>query len=964
MAGPLKDRLFRMPTIFDVGAAERFQERAEPHLGGLDARSRAFLFAVASASPYLAKLMRERGEGLVTLFNEPTETRLARIIGEVREAPATDDDALRQRLRRLKADAALSLGLAEVAGALSSLEAAALLSNFADAACDRSLRQALCGLSSKGFSPRDSARAEASCGIAIIAMGKLGASELNYSSDIDLIAIFDPEAPVFEDGAAAREVAVAAVRRMIAFLNDQTPDGYVFRTDLRLRPDPGVSAAAISLNAAEAYYERHGQNWERAAFIRARAAAGDIELGEEFLKRLRPFIWRRHLDFAAIDDINSILMQIHTAKGSAEIAFAGHNIKTGRGGIREIEFLIQTRQLILGGKDVRLRGRSALAMIDALSAAGEFSEARAQQLKDAYASLRRVEHALQMIADEQTHSIPQDESGQGRVAALLGEDDSAALKARLVPLLRSVQDISAELFDADTELSTSIGPLSFTGVEADTDTIATLEALGFKTPSAVIDGIRRWHFGELRSTRTERARNLLTRMTPKLIEALAEADDPDEAFRAFDYFLRGLPAGVQIFSLFVHNPAIFDTLIRIITVSPYLGRQLVRRAELVEALTNLNWPLLPDSGPSLRGELTDAIEAADSYEDALNTARRWSAYKRFDVAAQLITGHLSVEQAAGHFSEIAEVSIRGLSATVRKETNVRTRPVEGAMVTLGLGRLGARRMTALSDVDLMFIYDAHPAPAADTPDPVTYITRLVRRYVSALAAPTEEGALYDVDMQLRPSGNAGPVAVSLDAFRRYYENDAWTWEFMALVKARVVAGDAALGQVVADEIHQILSRERNVDTLRKDVIDMRARLLSNRKAHSVFDIKTAHGGLTDIDFIAQYLFLCHRPVLPALTRADSLGLLAAMGQAEIIPSAACDGLLNAGELFEAVLQMSRATGGDGPVESHPVGARARRLAAAAGVRDLHELEAMLTDAYEIVRHHFGEFVGSLDDVGL
>ncbi|MEQ1931051.1 MAG: bifunctional [glutamine synthetase] adenylyltransferase/[glutamine synthetase]-adenylyl-L-tyrosine phosphorylase, partial [Parvularculaceae bacterium] len=799
-AALFENRIREAPRIHDAAAAGRLRAALGGGLAHLEEKSRALLHAVGGASPYLSQLIVRAPARALALMSQVPEAAMADIIVRTRAAgDAGEVGETMSILRGLKAETALLAGLAEIGGVWDSLEAAAALSDFADAAVDRSLRAALKALEPKGFLRAGERDCERVSGVAVIAMGKLGARELNYSSDIDLIVLFDPESPAFRDRDAARTAAVAAAREVVRIMGERTADGYVFRTDLRLRPDPGVTAAAISVRAAEAYYEAHGQNWERAAFIKARASAGDIAVGEQFLKNLRPYVWRKYLDFAAIEDIHSIKRQIHAAKGGGEIEFYGHDIKTGRGGIREIEFLAQTQQLILGGKDATLRERRTLGALARLCGVGRISPADLATLEGNYRYLRRVEHRLQMINDEQTHKIPREPEEVERLAAFLGEESLAAFEVRLTGVLKSTHELFADLFEKEERLSSAAGSLIFTGVENDKATLATLARLGFQRPSDVSDLIRRWHTGSVRATRSPRARELLTKLAPRLLEELGRAGDPDAAFIAFDRFLAQLPAGVQVFSLFANNPQVFEELIRIMTIAPELGRQLSKRAHLIEALLENDWPRPAPSPETMGAELKGRLEAAETYEGQLNAARRWAGERRFDGAAQLVIGALDVKSAAAHFTAIADCCIEALLPAARAETERLLGSIAGGVAVIGLGRLGAGAMTASSDIDLIFVYDAPEGAQSAGPRPAeanVWYPKLVRRALAALSATTEEGTLFEVDMQLRPSGGAGPTAVSLSAFEKYYAADAWTWEARALLKARVVAGDPDVAATV------------------------------------------------------------------------------------------------------------------------------------------------------------------------
>ncbi len=957
---PLIERIAETPRLYDAAAAQRLAEAIGPAFDTLPDAGRALLSGVGGASPYLSRLIARAPADALALLSRAPESSLAECLAAFRSAGEIRDVAGQMRaLRVAKGRAALLIALAEISGAWPTLEAAAALSDVADAAVAAALRAALRGLGPKGFAGADAPHPEEIAGVAVLAMGKMGARELNYSSDIDLIVLFDPDAPAAADPADVRAVAVAAARQTVKLLAEQTADGYVFRADLRLRPDPGVSAAAVSVRAAEAYYEAHGQNWERAAFIKARAAAGDLAVGSAFLDGLRPFMWRKYLDYAAIEDIHSIKRQIHAVKGGGDIEFHGHDLKIGRGGIREIEFLAQTQQLILGGKNPALRTRRTLDALDALAAAGHMREEDRDRLAANYRYLRRVEHRVQMIADEQTHKIPRSEEDAARLGAFLGEESLAAFEARITEVFRTTHRLFASLFEQEERLSAASGSLIFTGVENDPGTIETLSRLGFKRPSDISDRIRSWHTGSLRATRSPRARELLTKLGPRLLEALSRAGDPDAAFVAFEDFLERLPSGVQVFSLFAAHPEVFDVLVRIMTISPFLGRQLSRRRHLIEAALESGWPGPAPDPAGFLPALAQRLARAASYEEKLNEARRWSAEENFEIAARLALGEIGPEAAAGLFTPLAEAAIVALLDVAAREHEKAHGAIDGRLGVVGLGRLGAGDMTAQSDLDLVFIFDAAPDAVSSGPRPLdasTYYIRLVRRFLTALSAATEEGQLYDVDMKLRPSGSKGPWAVSLSAFEAYYAGDAWTWEEMALLKARVVAGDPDLAARIRKAIDAVLMRPRDEGRLRADVLDMRSRVEEAKGAVDPFDVKHVAGGLIDLDFTLAFLALQAaaaagppprgaRPLIDWLARAGALSA----GEAGFL-SSACG-------LFLAVLQVGRAASGAAFDRRASGEALSQRLAAALGSPSIAAAEKSIVETEARVRDLFVALVG-------
>lgn len=926
---PLQTLIRSAPEPYDRPAGRRALETIGR--GAAD----ELVAGVAGCSPYLARLIDRYPETVRTILATSPRANTERAISAAWRAAGENEPAAQMKaLRIAKADAALSIGLAEISGAWTTMEAATALSSFADAAVGASLRMALYQVRRLGFRPVDDARPEEGSGVTVLAMGKQGADELNYSSDIDLVVLFDSASQALGGASEAKRIAVAATRAMVARLSDQTADGYVFRTDLRLRPDPGVSAAAVSINAAETYYESYGQSWERAAFIKARAAAGDIPLGEEFIRRLRPFIWRKFLDFAAIEEVYAVMRQIHASKGPSskgfsEADFHGHDLKRGRGGIREIEFYVQAQQLIGGGKNPAFRTRATLDALAALAAANVIDPSTRVRLEERYCYLRKVEHRLQMIADEQTHRIPPNEADAARLAVFLGEKSLDAFRSRLLETFRSTHELTAPLFRPEEKQAAKAGVLTFTGVDNDPETIATLKRLGFERPEQVADAFRRWHAGETRATRSHKSRSVLAKVTPQLIESLSRASAPDEAFAAFDGFLRGLPAGVQIFSLFLNRPDVFERLIRIMTVSPFLAREVARRAYLAEALIESRWPDPQPTRDALSEKLEVRLAAADGYEAALSAVRRWASEESFSVSAQLLVELIEPQSAAARFTLIAETALDALFAVAQREAERQYGTIDGAVALVGLGRLGARTMTAASDVDLMVIYDATEGARATGPaalDAVTYFGRFVRRYISAVTMPTEEGALYEVDMQLRPSGSKGPAAVSLSAFRKYYEGEAWTWEAMALTKARVIGGDVRLGAEIAEEIGRIIARPREAAKIAADVEEMRERMRSARRAISPWDLKNAVGGFVEIDFTVQYLLLTHSLVSGGGAPGDMTSMINAFQKSGAVDARQAEILGGAFRTFEALQQMSRAATG-GVFAPGAAGDALRRMAA-------------------------------------
>lgn len=819
-----------------------------------------FLAAVFDLSPFLRDVARRRPQILDGLFDQPVEARLKAISTAIEQAPlaeAVSESSLMMELRQCKTEAHFLIALADLAGEAQTSQTVRRLSDLADActraAVDFLLRDAH-GQGKLRLSDLDDPSLRS--GWIVLGMGKLGAHELNFSSDIDLVVFFDPEASAVIDPLDATELFSRLTRRLVRILQDRTEHGYVFRTDLRLRPDPGSTPLAIPVEAALRYYEARGQNWERAAMIKARPVAGDIAAGDGFLKELQPYIWRKYMDYAAIADVHSIKRQIHAHKGHGEIAVKGHNVKLGRGGIREIEFFVQTQQLIAGGRFPELRGRETVPMLGQLAARGWITSDARDALARQYWFLRRVEHAIQMVADEQTHTLPEDDEGLERIARMLGFADAAAFSLAFRASLQQVERHYAALFETAPELSAGIGNLVFTGDVDDPDTLQTLHGLGFQRPSDICRVIRGWHFGRYRVTQSAEARERLTELTPALLKAFGQTRRADEALVRFDEFLAGLPAGIQLFSLLQSNPALLKLMATIMGAAPRLAAIITRRPHVFDGLLD---PALLTELPDrayLSARLSAFLEGDRAYEDVLDRLRIFASEQKFLIGVRLLAGSIDPARAGRAFSDLADLTIEAALQAVMSEFASRHGTVASGVVSLlGMGKLGSRELTAGSDVDLILLYDHDPdAEDSDGEKPLApshYYTRMTQRLISAVSAPTAEGVLYELDLRLRPSGNKGPVATHIDAFKKYQRQEAWTWEHMALSRARPIAGDAGLCGEVEAEVMAVLGQRRDAAKVKAEARDMRAMIEQEKPPRDLWDIKLIPGGLIDLEFIAQ-----------------------------------------------------------------------------------------------------------------
>lgn len=732
-------------------------------------------------------------------------------------------------LRQAKADLHLACAAADLAGLWDLAAVTGALSRFADAAVASALEAASTRVLQAPPPP----------GLFVLAMGKLGAGELNYSSDVDLTVFYDAE----RMGADAKRRAARLTQALAALLEERTAEGYVFRVDLRLRPDPASTPAAVNIAFAEVYYQSLGQNWERAAFIKARPIAGDLQAATAFLSGLESFRWRRTLDFAAIADIRSIKRQLSGPADEEALRTGVFDLKRDRGGIRDIELFAQTHQLILGGRHPALRAPATLDALAALAEREVVSSAEAEVLAHSYCAYRALEHRLQMLEDEQTHALPRGEKDRARLAALCGRADFAALARDAAELRRAVIAVDATLFSDRESLADASGRLSFTGVEDDPATLETLRRLGFAAPEKVTEAIRGWHHGRVRATRSQRARELLTELTPALLRAMADTGSPDAAFAAFALFFTTLPAGVQTLSLFANHPPLLTVLAEAFAAAPRLARQLGGRPAALDTL--LEARVLPAlHAEAQAAHLRQRMRGGGDYERKLDEARRFHRDESFRISLHLLLGRMDGPAAGAAFTALADACIGALFEAAAQDCVGRAQLPQGRVALLGLGKLGGGELAAGSDLDLMLLYDSDE----EKPERAT---RFAQALIAALSAPTAEGPLYAIDMQLRPSGGKGPIAVRLSRFARYYAEEAWTWELLALTRARVVAGDAALGDEALAAAQGALARPRDLALQRRDVAAMRARMTQERPARGPWDLKLAPGGLVDVEFAVQ-----------------------------------------------------------------------------------------------------------------
>ena len=896
-------RMSRCPDAFDTARGADVMAL----YGDVSAEVRALIAGAAGCSPFLAAILSRDRDWVAEATVAPEEALAALLALRADPPPGPE---LRRARRRLAA----LVALCDLGGVWPLETVTQALTGFADRAVMLALTHEVAAEARRGNLPgMTEADALAGAGLVAMAMGKMGAGELNYSSDIDLICLFDETRFSRADFTAARAAFVKIVRRAMATLSDVTAEGYVFRTDLRLRPDAAVTPVCMAMASAEQYYEAEGRTWERAAWIKARPCAGDIMAGERFCLTLRPFVWRRHLDFAAIRDAHDMRLRIrdHKRLGGAFSLF-GHDIKLGRGGIREIEFFTQTRQLIAGGRDPTLRVRGTVEGLARLSAAGWIPENVAIRLTAHYRALREVEHRLQMVSDAQTHSLPGNNDGFARLAAFMGIG-AEQLTTDLTARIDEVHELTEGFF--------APGKV----VPVDDDFGAEEAARWLKYPAL----------------RSSRASETFRRVKPMVLRHLRDAARPDEALREFDAFLAGLPAGVQVFSLFEANPQLAHLIADIAATAPALARYLGRNAGVLDAVIAGRffepWPGMA----GLCAALGAALEGVDGYEARLNAIRRFRKEWHFRTGVHHLRGLIGADEAGQQYADLAGAVLDKVWPEVTRHFSAKHgRPPGRGAVVVGMGSLGAERLTATSDLDLLVIYDPASVEMSEGPRPLAvrpYFARLTQALVTALTAPTAEGILYDVDMRLRPSGRQGPVAASLASFMAYQRDEAWTWEHLALTRARIVAGDAGLATVVENFRSALIGQKATGKDVRCDVSEMRLRISAAKPPDGPWDAKLGPGRLMEIELCAQTLALLSG------SAARRLGAQVAAGRrAGLISGEGADIVVSAARLFWQVQAASRLLTG-GVLDPEAVGEGGRRfLLRETRFDDIDSLQAELT----------------------
>ncbi|WP_374759145.1 bifunctional [glutamate--ammonia ligase]-adenylyl-L-tyrosine phosphorylase/[glutamate--ammonia-ligase] adenylyltransferase [Arhodomonas aquaeolei] len=894
---PLRDAFDALPEALRDGVAEPLEtllaERGAPD----DARVQASLPLVWATSPFVARVCIQRPETLAAL-TAPAPLAEARTLDTYRErldgaiADADGAEALQRALRRFRDVEMARIAWRDLAGIAPLEETLGELSGLAEACIDRTLahlyerRCALWGV------PRN-ADGEA-LRMSVIGMGKLGGGELNFSSDIDLIFAF-PEAGE-TDGRRPRaneEFFNRLGQELIAALDRQTPDGQAFRVDMRLRPFGSSGPLASSFNALELYYQNQGREWERYAMIKARIVGGDYERGATLLAALRPFVYRRYLDYGAFENLREMKALVDREvrrRGMAD------NIKLGRGGIREIEFIVQAFQLIRGGQEPALQGRSLLEMLSRLAEHDQIPAHTRDELAEGYAFLRRSENRLQAMYDSQTHQLPDDPLDGARLALAMGYPDYDTFTAALEGWRARVQAHFDQVFVAPQEAGEADAGASDFGdvwnaTLDDDETDEFLHDAGFAHPSRGRERIAALREGHTARSLSARGRGRLDRLMPMLLQAVSGQPGPDATLERVLSLLETVARRTVYLALLSENPMALSQLVQLCSASPWIARLLARHPVLLDELLDPRTLYTPLRREALAGELAARMARVDDddLERQMEELRHFRQANVLRVAAADLAEAIPIMVVSDYLTDIAEVVVEEVLRVawyhVSRRFGEPTGLVDGEHVRQGFavlayGKLGGIELGYGSDLDLVFVNDARGealhTDGEKSVENAVFFARLAQRIIHILATTTPGGILYEVDTRLRPSGKSGLLATSLDAFATYQRDNAWTWEHQALVRARVVAGDTDLGERIEALRREILTRPRDPEALRGEVAAMRERMRRAKASgdEDVFDLKNDRGGIADIEFMVQYGVLAGAHDNPGLLRfTDNIRLL-------------------------------------------------------------------------------------------
>lgn len=883
------------------------------------------LLTVLGGSPFLASILCRKPEYFTLLLVEgriEQPRNEAEMLADLRRIIPEQVDffELKAGLRRYKFKQVLRIGSRDLCGMATLDEVMAELSGLAAASLQRAYEICSQQLQAEYGEPLETIENEETrlAEMTILGMGKFGGNELNFSSDIDLIYCYSSRHGETSGGSRGEKISlhryfVKLAEMVSRALHQATEDGFVFRVDTRLRPDGNSGDLAISLAAAETYYESWGQSWERAAMIKARPVAGSIPLGVELLQRLKPFIYRRYLDFGMIEDIKLMKQKINASLRREQEG--ERNLKLGRGGIREIEFFIQAHQLVNAGKRPHLQYRNSLRVLQLLEAEELITSKEQALLSEAYRFLRTTEHRIQIVQEQQTHSLPVKADELLALARRSGFPDSESFSAELERHRQGVNSIFEDLFHSEEEDVPTRPEVNFIfDPESDPDLVKDLlEEKGFSNPEAAYESLEHLRVGEPHRRMTRRGRRFLEKLAPQLMSELLDSPNPDQALNNLESFIRSIRARTSFFALLAENPGIVKLLLALFGSSQLLSRIFIQRPELLDTMVAGSYATLGKDRLQMLGELAEQMVLAEDFELQLDTLRRFRNEEFLRIALNDLHGQMKQGVGARQLSWVAEVCLEQAVRMARQELagrfgapfpdDAEDNGNETAFAIVGMGKLGGLELNYHSDLDIIFIYDAEgkTRPISETdPDRFRqlsnheYFAKLAQRIITVLTLVTREGFVYKIDTRLRPSGNQGPLVTSLKAFERYHQESAQPWERQAMTKARIVCGPAEFSERVQSLISFLTFERPLPENLQAEIYRLRYRMEKEiaKETKEQLNIKTGRGGMVDVEFITQYLQLKHAAQVKELRKQNVLELLLALAEQKLMPVADAELLIN------------------------------------------------------------------------
>ena len=931
---------------------------AETLEGALDtaAGQRFFAFLFGN-SPFLGGLLMRDVAFAQTLVTDTPDVIATRILSPLSEAdPGMSRADLMRLLRVSRNRVALIAAAYDCFGIWDVMRCARLLSDLADHAVRLTVSHLLAQSVAQGdLAPGQDDR----CGYFVLAMGKHGAGELNYSSDIDLIAIYDAERVRYQGPKTARDHFSRLTHALVSILESRNADGYVFRTDLRLRPDAASTPAAIAADFALDYYRERGRTWERAAFIKARPVAGDLQAGRRFLKRMAPFVWDEALDFRSVEDIRSMSEQIHDFHGHSEVKLAGQNVKLGRGGIREIEFFVHMHQLAHGGRNRRLRGAGVLSLLDVLERELHLMPKEAETLRTAYALLRRVEHRLQMVNDNQTQTLPTSDDGLAHIAAFMNLASKDELEALLGDLFSRVHALYRARFNVP-ERQRQIAEALLAGRQGISDAHSAVEAAGFAQPEVAVEALRGWMEGRHPATAPEGARAALGDVLEDVVEALGRTPEPDRALSRLDDFLSQLPDDLPLFPMLRANTWLLNLIAVVMGVAPRMANLLDANPHLLQAVLDPSFFLPMPEDVALAAELVERLGQGGSFRERVDRAAAWADDRQFQVGVQALQNLITLDEASASRSHIAcavtQVLYGEVAADLRRR---RENPAGRGCAIVALGDLGAEEMAFGSPLELLLVADFD----VQSDRRQLQAARLVygwtaRRLGAALRRRTRAGALYETELTLMSLADLEAAAASAPDIQPEDHGPAGsTVNLTALSRAAVIGGEPEAMQDAAAAIQTILCARRDAVALSRAIMDMREQRLAEAVAEDPFDLRNVAGGLEDLEITARYLQWTCAYRSSEVLASGVVAAFEALAGANVITAHEGQSLAGAVRLQRGVEAYLRLTWShDAPVRDAPETLKAR-LAQAMDCDGFDALEGRLRDAQQQAVAAFRKHVG-------